>query len=177
MNTTEIDDVLRNNPHTRNVFTGVYARNRLPREIKIPFALVGNTDPDNLPGRHWVAVYVDANGRGEYYDPTGTPPFQRAFLNFLNKHCNHWTHNGVRVQEKDSIVCGHHCIFYLVHRCAGRTMTDVTRTLGTPKEATDIVVDFINKISESYHGVVINEAQLKNKHLFKKIIPYTIHIK
>ncbi len=162
MNTAEIDTLLKKLPLTRDVFTGVYARNRLPRQIKVPFAFVGNTDPDNLPGTHWVAVYVDANGRGEYYDPTGRPPIQAAFLNFLDKHCTDWTFNGVRVQEEDSIVCGHHCIYYLVHRCAGRSMTDVTRTLGNPKEATDIVVHFINKVSKLYHGVVIIQAHTKN---------------
>jgi hypothetical protein len=57
---------------------GVYARNRLPRRLNVPSALVENTDPDDRPGTHWVALYIDANSRGEYYDPTGRPPFLRA---------------------------------------------------------------------------------------------------
>jgi hypothetical protein len=57
--------------------------------------------------------------RGEYYDPTGRPPFLRAYVNFMNKHCTSWTYNAIRVQEEGSTVCGHHCIFYLIHRCAG----------------------------------------------------------
>jgi hypothetical protein len=40
-------------------------------------------------------------------------------------------------------VCGHHCIFYLIHRCAGHSMTDVTRLLENPVEATDIVQKFV----------------------------------
>jgi hypothetical protein len=68
---------------------------------------VGNTDPDHRMGQHWVAIYIDANSKGEYYDPTGRPPFLRAYVNFMKKHCHTWTYNAVRVQEEGSTVCGH----------------------------------------------------------------------
>jgi hypothetical protein len=50
---------------------------------------------------------------------------QVHFLSFIDKtmhkslDCTNWTYNTVRVQEEGSTVCGHHCIFYLSHRCAG----------------------------------------------------------
>ena len=88
---------------------GVYARNRLPGLLNVPSVLVGNTDPDHRTGQHWVAIY--ANSRGEYYDPTGTPPFLRAYVNFMNKYCTSWTYNTIRVQEEGSTVCGYHYIF------------------------------------------------------------------
>ena len=61
----------------------------------------------------------------------------------MNKHCTSWTYNTVRVQKEGSTECGHHCIFYLVHRCAGYSMTDVTRLLENPVEATTIVQNFV----------------------------------
>ena len=125
--------------HSRPVFKGVYARNRLPRLLNVPSALVGNTDPDHRMGQHWVAIYIDANSRGEYYDPTGRPPHESAYVNFINKHCLHWT----RVQEEGSTVCGHYGIFYLIHRCAGHSMTDDIMLLENPVEATDIVQKFV----------------------------------
>jgi hypothetical protein len=82
-------------PHSRPVFKGVYARNRLPTLLNVPSSLVGNTDPDHRMGLHWVAIYIDANSRGEYYDPTGRPPHESAYVNFMNKHCLHWTYNTV----------------------------------------------------------------------------------
>jgi hypothetical protein len=121
------------------VFKVVYARNRLSRLLNVPSALVGNTDPDHRMGQHWVAIYINANSKGEYYDSTGRPPLLRAYVNFMKKHCHCWTYNTVRVQEEGSIVCGHHCIFYLIHRCVGHSMTDVTRLLENPVEATTIV--------------------------------------
>ena len=36
-----------------------------------------------------------------------------------------------------------HCIFYLVHRCAGHNMTDVTRLLENPAEVMTIVQNFV----------------------------------
>jgi hypothetical protein len=44
---TEIVILLKKHPHSRPVFKGVYARNRLPRLLNVPSALVGNTDPDH----------------------------------------------------------------------------------------------------------------------------------
>jgi hypothetical protein len=61
----------------------------------------------------------------------------------MNKHCLHWTYNTVRVKEDGSIVCRLHCMFYLIHRCAGHSMTDVTRLLENPVEATGIVHKFV----------------------------------
>ena len=143
MNTLEINTLLKKHPHSRPVFNGVYARNRLHRLLNVPSALVGNTDPDHRMGQHWVAIYIDANSKGKYYDPTGIPPFLKAYVNFMKKHCYSWTYNTVRVQEEGSTVCGHHCIFYLVHRCAGHIMTDITRLLENPVEATTIVHNFV----------------------------------
>ena len=104
MNTLEIDHVLKTHTRTRNVFKGVYARNRLPRRLKVPSALIGNKDPNDRLETHWVALYIDANSRGEYYDPTRRPPFLRAYVNFMNKHCTNWTYNTVKVQAEGSTV-------------------------------------------------------------------------
>ena len=46
MNTLEIDTLLKKHSHSKPVFKGVYARNRLPRLLNVPSALVVNTDPD-----------------------------------------------------------------------------------------------------------------------------------
>ena len=40
MNTLEIDHVLKKHPSTRNVFKGVYARNRLPRRLNVPYMYI-----------------------------------------------------------------------------------------------------------------------------------------
>ena len=139
----EIEDVLKNHPGTRFVFKGVHARNRLPRQLNAPSALVRNTKPESLDGEHGIAMYIDANSKGEYYEPMGLPPYQAAYMTFLNKHCTSWTYNAVRVQEEGSTVCRKHCIYYLIHRCRGYYMTNITGLLKNPKEATDIIKTFV----------------------------------
>ena len=87
-----------------------------------------------------LAIYIYVNSKGEFYDPTGRPPFLRVYVNFMKKQCHTWTYNTLRVQEEGSSVCGHHCIFYLIQLCAGHSMTDVTGLLDpSPLDATDIV--------------------------------------
>ena len=138
MNTIQIDSILKKNcPH----FKGVYARNRLPRRLNVPCALVCNTDPDTLEGEHWIAVHIDGEGHGEYYDPFGFPPTKSVFTNFMDRQCRSWTYNDVRVQHFHSLVCGQHCIFYIVQRCKGKTMSDITSLLKKDFHANTYFVD------------------------------------
>jgi hypothetical protein len=66
MNTLENYTLLKKHPHSRPLFKGVYARNRLPRLLSVPSALVGNTDPDHRMGQHCVAICIDANLKGDH---------------------------------------------------------------------------------------------------------------
>ena len=60
MNSDEIERFLNSR---LEYFDGVFSIDTLPNA---PRLLVYNTDPANLPGRHWVAIYVD-NGHGEFF--------------------------------------------------------------------------------------------------------------
>ena len=44
------------------------------KQISFPFAYIFNLDPSYKPGVHWVAVYIDKEGRPEYFDSFGRPP-------------------------------------------------------------------------------------------------------
>ena len=111
MNTKEIFDKL----HKRcgNEFLGVFACDRLPARLpmKRPLLAICNTDPHYKEGQHWVAVYVDENSHGEYFDSFGREP-PRIFKIFLNNNCVEWTSNTVRLQSVISSFCGHYCVFY-----------------------------------------------------------------
>ena len=64
--------------------------------------------------------------------------------NYSYGHQLYPSDNTVRVQEERSTVCGNHCIFYLIHRCAGHSMTDTSPgSQKTPLEATTIVQNFV----------------------------------
>jgi len=87
MNTYQIDRIIRQ--HVRR-FYGVFACDRLPTK---PRLMVCNTDPSDMPGEHWIAIYVDDDGRyGEYFDPLGRAP-TRVFERYMNEHCYKWIYN------------------------------------------------------------------------------------
>ena len=69
MNGFQVETLIRR--FCRDKFQGVYSCDTLPPK---PELLVCNTDPHDKPGTHWIAIYVDKNGRGEYFDSFGMEP-------------------------------------------------------------------------------------------------------
>ena len=59
MNTFQLAQVLTKDPFTKGSFSGVYACDELTSiEInEYPKSFVVNTDPMELPGTHWIAIY------------------------------------------------------------------------------------------------------------------------
>jgi len=74
MNTTQINCALKSN----RIFRGVFARDQLENVSldRYPIAFVVNTDKSSGPGEHWVAIFIDQNGRGYYFDSYGRPPLK-----------------------------------------------------------------------------------------------------
>ena len=61
MNTFQLAQVLTKDPFTKESFAGVYACNQLS-SIQIneyPKSFVVNTDPMELPGTYWIAIYFN----------------------------------------------------------------------------------------------------------------------
>ena len=113
MNTREIEKFLRADPVCRNVFQGVFSADMLPTE---PRLLVSNTDPSTKGGEHWITIYVDAYGRGEYFDSFGRPPNEH-FASYMNEHCSRsWIFNKRQLQNIISSFCGHYCCLYCMYR-------------------------------------------------------------
>ena len=119
MNTAKIERLLVNQPS----FQGVYSLDTLP---KSPRLLVCNTDPSWKPGEHWIAIYVDKNGRGEYFDSFGRPP-NKHFERYMNSMCSSWTFNKKRLQSRISSFCGYYCCLFVVLRARGFSMTKIVR--------------------------------------------------
>lgn len=107
-------------------FLGVFPLNRLPKltERNKFCCLIVNTDTSNLPGKHWLAVFLTFNRyrrRGEVFDSYGRPP---PFLlqKWLNKTVRiPWTFNKRLVQGPLTTLCGAFCVYFLDKRCATPT--------------------------------------------------------
>jgi hypothetical protein len=130
MNGSRIDWILRRDAKCSPMFLGVFARDRLPSSIdrSRPALLVCNTDAHDMPGEHWIAIYIEDSSYGEYFDSFGRPP-DAPFRTFLHRHCSRWIYADRHLQSVISRFCGHYCIFYCVHRARGKNLNAIANML------------------------------------------------
>ena len=108
--------------HCRGQFMGGFSSDTLPTRIKKrPAIIVCNTDSSDRGGEHWICIYIDKNGHGEFFDSFGRRPCQ-PFCGFLNKHCLHWTYNDRQLQNIFSTVCGSYCVIFTIYKSYGHDM-------------------------------------------------------
>lgn len=120
-------------------FVGVFSRDTLPVVVKLPVGLVINTDKSSLPGTHWVAIYIDADGFGEYMDSFGLRPLTSDILAFLNKNCiSGWEHNPITFQSPVSSACGPYCVLFITMRSRGCSMSEFVRMFSQKKWLNDV---------------------------------------
>jgi hypothetical protein len=123
MNSADIVTLLNWDPIFRQFFQDAFsADNTLP---STPCLLVCNTDPSTKPDRHWIAIYVDEEGRGEYFDFGRSP--ERDSEDNMNEQA---------VQQETVTECyyiGSFCVFYMycLFRCRGVDLNDIVNVLRT----------------------------------------------
>ena len=110
MDSTVIDRILRKNC---GIYHGVFAYDELPIIDACPAVIVVNTDPSTRPGQHWICIYFDEDGHGEFFDSFGLKP-KRVFERYMDEHCIAWTFNKRQLQSLVSRFCGHYCIWFCI---------------------------------------------------------------
>jgi hypothetical protein len=145
MKTGQILKCIRQDPLLTRYASGVYPSDQLPAVEKLPSCFIANVDPTNEPGRHWVAIYIGADGVGEFFDSYGRAP-TGPFEKYLKRNCKKVVHNSARVQGPLSSSCGQFCIYYLCHRVRGWTMKNIVSDFCDNFSLNDIsVVEYVNK--------------------------------
>jgi hypothetical protein len=107
-------------------FIGVYPRDLIPQNVKTrPASLIINTDASDKPGEHWIAIYLNENGSGEYFDSYGLPPLHNEISFYMNSMCPlGWAYNPITLQCLSCITCGHYCVLYVKIRNLNYTYCD-----------------------------------------------------
>lgn len=119
MNGGQLTQHLLSDLYARRTFRGVFPRDRLLLRVntRYPSAYVINTARHGGPGEHWVVVWLDRGGRGEYVDSYGLPPFHRDIETFLRRHCARGFHFSPRLlQGVLSMTCGPYCVYYVLKK-------------------------------------------------------------
>ena len=117
-------------------FQGVHSSDTLPM---YPRLLVCNTDPSTKPGNHWIAIHVNENGRGEYFDSFGRAPNEH-FNRYMNTICDKWTFNAKQLQSIASAFCGYYVVLYCKFKGRKLDMTKITSMFTSDTGFNDMLV-------------------------------------
>ena len=144
MDSHSISAILQSDDQVVKLFLGVFPSDKLPRICPRPCALVVNTDPEGQPGSHWVAIHIDVDGQGEFFDSYDIGVYSQ-FVKFMNVTCEDWINARKRLQGTLSSTCGQYCIYYLFLRCNGFTLPRILSTFDNDGAHNDaFVTDFVN---------------------------------
>lgn len=146
MNTFQVENLCRSDEVLSPKFAGVFALDTLPTSIENDKFYVCNTEPSNLEGEHWVAMYSNGNQK-EYFDSLGGSVDEKRFLDFFGGEYIYVT---VQTQEPFSSVCGQYCIFYMLLRARGYSLNTIMNMLDVYDDDSDI---FVTNIIKLFYGV------------------------
>lgn len=155
MNTVQLTSIMdKISCHTH--FLGVLPCDYLPQTPlrRLPSSVIFNTHASNLPGEHWLAIYINEEGVGYFFDSFGNkhddvrfPPIINSFLKLNSRTVQYST---VQVQDFSSDTCGQHCVFFLYHMAKGRDYDYVLKLYSDDFIKNDKRVSaFVKKLKQS----------------------------
>ena len=98
-------------------FRGVYSKDSLPDRIKRNECGIINLDSKIGHGTHWVA-YRNVDSTCEYFDSFGLI-MPNEVMKYLLTSGKRIFYSGDEIQERDSVLCGYWCLYYLLERQKG----------------------------------------------------------
>ena len=133
LNDKQLEFLARGNPHLDKYFEGVFPCDRLPPnpDKSTPKAYIVNTDPEALPGRHWLGLWTEKN-KCEVMDSYALPldvykttaPLQA----WLDKHWKYVVNNGRTLQSLFSQSCGDYALLFLIAKARNHSMSEFVQT-------------------------------------------------
>ena len=105
-------------------FKGVYSRDGLPDRIKRNECGIINLDSKIGPGTHWIAYRNVESTYCEYFDSFGLVMPNEVMI-YLMTSGKRIFYSGDEIQERDSVLCGYWCLYYLLERQRGVSMLNV----------------------------------------------------
>ena len=105
-------------------FRGIYSRDNLPQKIhKLETGII-NLDTKIGNGTHWVAYRNVDNHVCEYFDSFGLIMPSEIQV-YLQTSGDKLVYSSDEIQERNSVLCGYWCLYYLLERQKGRSILHV----------------------------------------------------
>ena len=122
----EIDEYGKKNiPH----WCGVFMRDELVGPWAKPTqCTVVNLDSSSGFGTHWICFYLNQKNK-VYFDSFGSLPPEEILQLFELRSGEHerssYERNSLEIQPRDSVICGHMCLFVLENLAYGESFQDI----------------------------------------------------
>ena len=126
-------------------FRGIFSRDALPDKILKKECGLINLDDIVRQGTHWVCYRNLENNLVEYFDPFGLiMPYE--IRDYLSTSGKKMIHSQDEIQNRETVLCGYWCLYYLNERQKGKSILDVIHNEGFDEDNSDFIKDyFINK--------------------------------
>lgn len=128
LNSRQLDQLALHHPTLSSFYKGARPCDILPhvRDTPTSFGVIVNTDTSNLPGQHWLGVWVTNPTTMEVYDSFAlelplyetTLPLRRWLQQF-----KHVTRNGQAAQSVYDQSCGGYALMFLVAKSQDNSLT------------------------------------------------------
>ena len=109
-------------------FRGVSSRDTLPIQINEPEVGIINLDTHIGPGTHWVCYRNVDKQICEYFDSFGLI-MPTEILRYLQTSGEKIIYSTDEIQERDSVLCGYWCLYYLLERQKGKSILDTIHNI------------------------------------------------
>lgn len=110
------------------------------KKIQKDFKSIGivfNKDIHNLPGSHWVAVFIDNSTKTiEYFDSLGKSP-NKYIYDFLNNFKEYNLKINKVIHQKRGTNCGVYACYFIIQRLLGITFRMINKRIIKDKMMTD----------------------------------------
>ena len=123
-------------------FRGVYSRDGLPRKIKKECGII-NLDDIQEPGTRWVC-YRNLNSVVEYFDPFGLIMPNEA-LKYFNTSGKRTVYSIDEIQNRDTVLCGYWCVYYLLERQLGNNILNVIHNPHIDNDNSDFIKAYFSR--------------------------------
>lgn len=164
-----LEAVLKQDHHAGPLYIGTFAADTLPRSVtRVPALLIVNSDPVSKGGQHWLAISINTEGKGEYFDSYGLKPFVPKHRQFLDRVCKSWRFNHTDLQALDSSVCGQYCVMYLLFKAHGYTLKNFLDIFSTDCQKNDAFVHHLFQRYSKNVKLCDDVAVKKTQHCCKR---------
>ena len=122
-------------------FRSIYSRDRLPDQTKKKECGIINLDSIEGQGTHWVCYRNIDKLMVEYFDPFGLI-MPHEISHYLSKSGKSIVLSQDEIQNRDTVLCGYWCLYYLVERQKGKSILDVIHHDSFDENNSDFIQDY-----------------------------------